>query len=148
VKIILAIDDLKSGAAPIEAVLALAPPKGSEVLVLHVVEPPSILIGREMRSRHPELKALWRENEEAAEANVKRATQRLRTKGIAARPVVKEGDPKSRIIDLAVEQKADLIVLGSHGRKGVSRYLMGSVSEAVARYAPCSVEIARIRSAG
>ncbi len=142
-KIILAIDDLKSGAAPIEAVLKLAPPKGSEVVVVHVIDSPSFLIGREMRSRHPELKALWRESEEGAEADVTNVAAQLRSKGIAARPLVQEGDPKSCIIDLAAEEKADLIVLGCHGRKGVSRFLMGSVSEAVARYAPCSVEVAR-----
>lgn len=141
--IILAIDDLKSAAAPIEALLALAPPEGSQVFVVHVVEPPSLLIGREMGSRHPELKALWRESEEDAEANVRKVAQRLRSKGFAATPIVEQGDPKARIIDLATERMADLIILGCHGRKGVSRFLMGSVSEAVARYAPCSVEVAR-----
>jgi nucleotide-binding universal stress UspA family protein len=38
---------------------------------------------------------------------------------------------------------ADLIVVGSHGRRGVDRYLMGSVSEAVALHAHCSVEVVR-----
>jgi universal stress protein A len=42
---------------------------------------------------------------------------------------------------------ADLIILGSHGRRGVDRWLLGSVAEAVARHAPCSVEIVRTRVA-
>jgi nucleotide-binding universal stress UspA family protein len=48
------------------------------------------------------------------------------------------------IVDRAAEWHADLIVLGSHGRHGLDRFLIGSVSEYVARHAPCSVEIVRM----
>ncbi len=75
-----------------------------------------------------------------------KAAERLRDSGLNATPILKEGDPKSRIIDLATEWHADLIVLGSHGRKGLNRFLLGSVSQAVARQAPCSVQIVRIPS--
>jgi nucleotide-binding universal stress UspA family protein len=57
---------------------------------------------------------------------------------------VEPGNPKSAIIDAANKWHADLIVLGSHGRSAVQRFLMGSVSEAVVRHAHCSVEIVRI----
>ena len=50
---------------------------------------------------------------------------------------------KTIIIDEAARLGADLIVLGSHGRHGVDRFLLGSVSEAVAMHAPCSVEVIR-----
>jgi len=46
-----------------------------------------------------------------------------------------------------IYEHADLIVLGSHGRTGMTRLFMGSVSEAVARHAGCSVQIVRIRPA-
>jgi nucleotide-binding universal stress UspA family protein len=144
-KIILAIDDLKSSEAAMQAVITRARPQDTEILVLHVVEPPSLMVARQMRSHNPDLKALWQETEQQAQAMVRSAAQRLRSKGLSASSVVVKGDPKSRIIDVAAKQEADLIVLGSHGRKGVDRFLMGSVSEAVARYAACSVEIARIR---
>ena len=49
------------------------------------------------------------------------------------------GDPASEIVRLAVEEKPDLIVLGTHGRSGISRLLMGSVAENVMRKAPCPV---------
>ena len=48
-----------------------------------------------------------------------------------------------RIIDSAAEWRADLIVVGSHGRSGIPRFLLGSVAEFVARHAKCSVEIVR-----
>ena len=49
------------------------------------------------------------------------------------------GDPASMIVQLAQEEKADLIVMGTHGRSGLSRLLMGSVAEQVVRQAPCPV---------
>jgi nucleotide-binding universal stress UspA family protein len=51
--------------------------------------------------------------------------------------------PKAIILDEAARWEADLIVLGSHGRRGVDRFLLGSVSEAVAMHAGCSVDVVR-----
>jgi nucleotide-binding universal stress UspA family protein len=62
--------------------------------------------------------------------------------------LVEKGDPRAVIVDHAARWNADLIVLGSHGFKGLDRLLIGSVSEAVLRHAPCSVEIVRIPLAG
>jgi len=53
------------------------------------------------------------------------------------------GEPRGVILDTAKSWPADMIVLGSHGRRGVDRLLMGSVSEAVAVHAHCSVEVIR-----
>jgi nucleotide-binding universal stress UspA family protein len=53
------------------------------------------------------------------------------------------GDPRSFILDEAKQWGADRIVLGSHGRRGLDRFLLGSVSEAVAIHAACSVQVLR-----
>jgi nucleotide-binding universal stress UspA family protein len=53
------------------------------------------------------------------------------------------GNPKARIPDDAKEWGADILVVGSHGRRGLTRLLMGSVSEAIALHAGCSVEVIR-----
>ena len=53
------------------------------------------------------------------------------------------GEPRSVILETAKEWGADLIVVGSHGRRGLDRFLLGSVSEAVAIHAPCSVRVVR-----
>ncbi len=55
--------------------------------------------------------------------------------------------PKAIILDEAARWGADLIVLGSHGRRGVDRFLLGSVSESVAMHATCSVELIRAKDA-
>jgi nucleotide-binding universal stress UspA family protein len=56
-----------------------------------------------------------------------------------ATPLAEPGDPQSTIIDQALSKKADLIVMGTHGRRGFKRLLLGSVTEAVLREAPCPV---------
>jgi nucleotide-binding universal stress UspA family protein len=56
---------------------------------------------------------------------------------------IEQGDPKSTILDFAREWPADLIVMGSHGRKGLNRWVFGSFSQSVAASAPCSVIILR-----
>jgi nucleotide-binding universal stress UspA family protein len=53
------------------------------------------------------------------------------------------GDPASEIVRIAEEEKADMIVLGTHGRTGMSRLLMGSVAEAVVRRSPSPVLVYR-----
>jgi len=53
------------------------------------------------------------------------------------------GDPRTLIVDTAAQLRADLIIMGTHGRRGVSRLLIGSVAEQVARTAPCPVLLVR-----
>jgi nucleotide-binding universal stress UspA family protein len=146
-KILLAIDESEFSQAAIQAVLTQARPQGTEVHVLHVIEPPSLLMGREMGSNDPEFEAVWKALQDRAMALVEKTEAKLRAAGFSVSPALQEGDPKSKIIDVAKEWKADLIVLGSHGRKGLQRFLMGSVAESVARHAECSVEIVRIPGA-
>jgi nucleotide-binding universal stress UspA family protein len=145
-KILLAIDDSKFSQAAVQSVIARAWSPGTEAKVLHVVEPPSLLLGREMTGFDPEFETVWKALREQAKALITKATDALRQSGLNVTPALEEGDPKSKIIDVASDWKADLIVLGSHGRKGLNRFLMGSVSEAVVRHAPCSVEIVRTQT--
>ncbi|MBI4532816.1 MAG: universal stress protein, partial [Candidatus Melainabacteria bacterium] len=59
---------------------------------------------------------------------------------------VREGSPKAQIVDAAIDWSADKIVIGAHGKGVCPRFLLGSVSRAVAAHAPCSVEIIRAKS--
>jgi nucleotide-binding universal stress UspA family protein len=147
VKILLAVDDSKFSEAAIKAVVRQAHVKDTEVRVLHVVEPPSLLVAREMGGYDPALEEVWEKESKHANIFVEKTAESLRSHGLKVSTAVHQGDPKSMIIDAADEWHADLIVLGSHGRNGLDRFLMGSVSEAIARHAHCSVEIVRIQSA-
>ncbi len=84
------------------------------------------------------------ESPEAAKSLVARAERALRSAGVNVATAIVQGDPKSIILDDAKAWGADLIVLASHGRKGLERFMLGSVSEAVLRHAHCSVEIIRL----
>jgi nucleotide-binding universal stress UspA family protein len=77
---------------------------------------------------------------------VDRAAKTLASAGFKVTTSVATGDARSVILDDAAEWHADLIVLGSHGRKGPGRFFLGSASEAIARHARCSVQIVRIPS--
>jgi len=59
--------------------------------------------------------------------------------GVVMETVVKEGEPSSRIAELAAEKGISVIIMGSHGRTGLKRLLMGSVTEKVIGHAPCPV---------
>lgn len=64
--------------------------------------------------------------------------------GVALGPLeVKSGDPREVITEEAKRLHAELIVMGTHGRRGISRALLGSVAESVVRTAPCSVLVVR-----
>jgi nucleotide-binding universal stress UspA family protein len=142
-KILVAIDDSQYSEAAIRQLIAQAPPRDIQVRVLHVIEAPSFPDGQAWGYAVP-VREVGQEQREEAERLVARAAQKLRDVGFSVVTGVEVGDPKVVIIDSASQWAADLIMLGSHGRRGLDRFLMGSVSEAVARHAPCSVQITRI----
>jgi len=145
-RITLAVDGSKFSNAAVQAVIAQAQPKVTEIRVLHVAELPTLLVIREMGGYDSTLDKACEAERKQAQGLVEKTVELLRSKGLKATGTVEEGDAKSKILEAAKDWPADLIVLGSHGRKGLEHFLMGSVSEAVARHAACSVEIVRIRS--
>jgi nucleotide-binding universal stress UspA family protein len=142
-KILLAIDGSDFSQAALQSVIDRPWPPGTEVKILNVVEPPSLLMGREMGGYDPEFEAVWTALRGQAKHLVEKAAEKMRAAKFNVTPELVEGDPKSQIIDIAHEWRADMIVLGSHGRTGINRFLMGSVSQGVVRHAHCSVEIIR-----
>ncbi|MEL7036324.1 MAG: universal stress protein [Cyanobacteria bacterium J06592_8] len=56
---------------------------------------------------------------------------------------IEVGHPSEKIVDFAEEKSADLIVIPTHGRRGISRFMLGSVTERVIRFAPCPVLVLR-----
>ena len=143
-KILIAIDGSKFSEAAVQTVLEQAHPQGTEIQVLHVVEPPSLLVAREMGGYDRALDAVWEAETKRAEDLVAKAAEELRAKGLKVTTLVEQGDPQSKIIEEAAKWRADFIVVGSHGHKGLEHFLLGGVSEGVARHAGCSVEIIRI----
>jgi nucleotide-binding universal stress UspA family protein len=72
---------------------------------------------------------------------------RLTRSGLRAQPDCRDGDPAEQILQAAEVVAADLVVVGTHGRTGLSRLFMGSVARNVLNHAPCSVLVVRALAA-
>jgi nucleotide-binding universal stress UspA family protein len=92
----------------------------------------------------PEQDEILKEDVQHAQESVNEASQALRSAGFSVTTRVVQSEARTGILDIAAEWRADLIVLGSHGRKGLRRFLLGSIAESVARHAQCSVLVVRI----
>jgi nucleotide-binding universal stress UspA family protein len=139
-KVLMGIDDSKCAAEIAHAFVEQVRSQNTEVLVLHVIQPLGLSAAPEMAAGYaPELADL----KQPAHDLVERIAQQLRAEGFKAETAVETGDVRERILDSASEWRADLIVLGSHGKRGIQRFLLGSVAEFVARHAKCSVQIIR-----
>jgi len=90
-------------------------------------------------------KRVREDNTKRSEEAVSAARELIASAGIKTETAVLEGSPKRRIVEESKSWGADMVVVGSHGRRGLTRYLLGSVSEAVAMHAHCSVEVIRDR---
>jgi nucleotide-binding universal stress UspA family protein len=142
-RILLAIDESRFSEAAIQFMSKQMQPPRAEVRVLCAVERPPLLVAREMGNYDLPLDRVWEAENEQAQDLVASVADRFRGKGLEVTTSVAQGDPKTEILDEAEEWEADLIIIGSHGRAGFARFLMGSVSEAVAHHARCSVEVVR-----
>ena len=80
---------------------------------------------------------------EDVEATLAEAASEAEQNGVQVKTFPRQGDPADAILDVAEEQKADLIVVGNKGMTGAKRFLLGSVPNKVSHHAPCSVLIVR-----
>ena len=149
-KILLAVDESAFSDAAIQMVSRQFRPDSAEVRVFHSVEwinalPMSFRFG-EGPTYDKDVVSLRDTAFQEGEQLVARAAERLQAAGFRTATTIADGDPRHTILDCATEWQPDLIVMGSHGRRNLDRFLLGSVSETVMRHAACSVEIVRVLS--
>ena len=121
-KILLGVDGSKYSDAAVQAMVSKILKEDAEVLVLQVVEPRIFSTPPQMAAGYePELAEIMKVQFQNAQQTVDRAAAALKAAGFSAKGRVVEAETRSGILDLASEWHADLIVLGSHGRKGVQR---------------------------
>jgi nucleotide-binding universal stress UspA family protein len=114
---------------------ALARQKSASLLILHVEEPPLAYGGGELYYGLPD------PNSERILKMLEDVRPTDQTVAFTHRLTM--GDPAGEIVRIAAEEGVEMIVLGTHGRSGMTRMLMGSVAEAVVRRAPCPVLVYR-----
>jgi len=145
-KILLATDGSDYSKAAVKAVADRPWPEGSEVRIVSVMELPFVPTADVWVLPDSYYDDLEKAAKAQAEAAVKDAVKEIRSGKAAGLEIIAEtrsGSARSVILDEAEKWDADLIVLGSHGYSGLQRFLLGSVSHAVATHAHCSVEIVR-----
>lgn len=137
-RLLVATDFSSSSKAALRIAIVLATRLNARGVLVHAAEPSGSLESEPLR---------------VDELSRKRSTQRLQKMISASRAdevitgkVVITGNPVGVILDRATHEKADLVVVGTHGRQGIKRLMLGSVAEAVIRKAPCPVLVVKAQA--
>ena len=141
-KILIGLDASTHSERVLDFVARMRWPAGSRVIVLSVLQPvASTVAGAYEASVIPadSLDGLRQQLEEV----VARAEGALREVGFSTEGRVVAGEPRQCLLDVAHGERADLIVVGSHGRSGIAKMMLGSVSSHVVTHAPCSVLVVK-----
>jgi len=142
-KVLVAVDDSKFATAALDAVTGMAWPRDARFIVVTAVHAPFGAYAEPYVpmaiDTGPWIEELNRLHRGVAE----RAVAKLTAAGLRAEPRVGQGDPRSLVLDEARKEHADLIVVGSHGRTGLEKLVLGSVASHIVTHAPCSVLVVR-----
>lgn len=117
--------------------LSLARHYNAELCLLHVVRP--VIVGYPEYAIPDSVSEFYGELREHAEEQLREFVKVRAENGVLARVIVEEGVVTESILDFARENSVDMIVMGTHGRRGVQRLTLGSVTERVLRKAGCPV---------
>lgn len=123
---------------------SLAEKLGARIHLVHAIGAGTPELGAVRAVLTDSMIATLRESSLANLRTIANAREGIATFG---KVMVEPGDARDGILEAAVACSADLIVIGSHGRRGLSRFVLGSVAEDVARRAPCPVLIVRLKEA-
>lgn len=132
-KLLVAIDSSPVSKTVVNEVARRPWPSGTTACALHIIESPQL----------PSSAPLLHAERQSAILFVKEASDKLNEGGLQATPKVLEGYPRIAVAEYAKEWGANLVLVGSHGAGGLTRFLLGSVAQAALRRSPCSVEIVR-----
>ncbi len=146
-RVLVAIEDKRFGKAIVDYLIAHQWQAGTIIRLLHVVEPS--VVGDQVTAVYGngvENEIVQERLTEGSEL-LHKIREQLQAKFGAAIPIevnVLKGHPHHKILDIAEEWRSDMIVLGSHGRQGFTRFVLGSVSLAVVSHAQCTVTVVRL----
>ncbi len=140
--IMVATDGSKYSAAAASEAIGIAKRNSSKLTVVSVV-PSELLSQADIDFAMIQREHLAEQEMSEAETYARAVKDEAQKQGVAVRAFVVSGRPADVIIETAGEQKADLIVLGSHGRTALEKLLMGSVAERVIVLSSCAVLVAK-----
>jgi nucleotide-binding universal stress UspA family protein len=142
-RIVVGTDGSDTAKVAVEQATDLARKVGARLDLLSAYEPVPASRLREERQEVPSDIAHTVSPSEDVEALLSETAAGVQKDGIEVATFARQGDPADAILDVAEEQKADLIIVGNKGMTGAKRFLLGSVPNKVSHHAPCSVLIVR-----
>jgi nucleotide-binding universal stress UspA family protein len=147
IRLVIGVDGSAGAVAAVQTMAARTWPSTTEVRLLAALES---RMSTGLSPAPPAMAAWVRKDDTDDLAWVPRMVEvlgeQLRAAGVTVSSVLKEGDPKRLLIEEAEQWDADTICIGAQGLSGVERFVLGSVSTAVAMRAPCSVEVIHSRT--
>jgi nucleotide-binding universal stress UspA family protein len=146
IKRILHATDFSPASEPaFEDAVDLAKQNDAELLVVHVIEPVRYVAGEEFGG--PELYVKLEEiTDQNAQASMNKLIEKVESLKVKTKGVLLKGIAHEQIVNAAESAKADMIVIGTHGRTGFSKLFMGSVAGRVISTALCPVLTVRGKS--
>ena len=146
-KILIAVDESPHAKEAVRWVANAQWPAGTTVRLVCSIRSDLYITGELYAPAAAELEDLLREESKRTETTLKERGAELAAKGLAVETRVTRGDPRFCILDEAKDWGADLVVVGSHGRSGLSRLFLGSVASHVVAHATCNVLVVKLPKA-
>jgi nucleotide-binding universal stress UspA family protein len=150
-KILLATDGSDSANTAIDYLVNFPLPEASQIILMTVIEK-EIYQGKKKTELDAEQQELLQQTKQMLRDKAREllttASERLARAGLSCSTLIRAGHPARELVRIAKKREVDLVVVGSHGLGGIKRFLLGSVSDQVLAYAPCSVLIVRPSASG
>jgi nucleotide-binding universal stress UspA family protein len=135
-RILVPVDFSECSTNALTMAIELAVRFGAGLTLLHAQPLPTYTFPDGVMPLNP---TVLREMERSVQEELERLAGRAHLHQVPVRTQAGIGPPSDEIVRYAAEMRADLIVMGTHGRTGLRRALLGSVAEKVVRHAPCPV---------
>lgn len=138
------LDFSKASEDALDHAITLSREHKGQLLLVHVISDSALMMPGHDAGAAAVLMDYYRVAEREAQQGLKKLVQRKRLKPGQFRSIlIRGGDPARGIADQARKSRASMIIMGSHGRTGLKRLMLGSVAERTLRYARCPVLIVK-----
>ena len=144
-KIVIGVDDSPHSQAAVEYVKRTTWPEPTQIVVVTAAQPLYAMVELGGASYVQQAQDFELKHHEELAARYERE---LRDRGLRTTAKVLFGDARVALIDTVTSERADLLVVGSHGRTGLDKLLMGSVASYVVTHAPCNVLVVKLPRTG
>jgi nucleotide-binding universal stress UspA family protein len=142
-RIIVPIDLSDCSRKALEYAAATARAHKSKLTILHVYEASFVEPYVNAANSEEEANEIIKEINQANESKYDEFLKTIDLSGVEYEKLLKKGIPETDIVEIAMEQQANLIVMGTHGRSGIKHILIGSTAEEVVRNAPCDIVVVK-----